>query len=280
MVFWRWIAVGLLLLVLLAGCGELAAPVPSATPEPTSPVASTSLRIVAASDLTPALRAAAATYGRDHPEVEIIVVPRANSLVRQVIEQGDADIAVLTWMESELPDEVWTQPVSRDGLAAVVNPQNGLPGVTMTQLQDVFQGRLEDWATWGGLPGTPQLISRETASGAYAFFQAWVMRDARVSLNALLAPNTESVLQFVADDALAIGYVSTAWLDGRVRALAVNGVPPSGEAIAAGLYPMTRTHFVLTMAEPAGVSREFLQWLLAAPGQAVLEAHGFLSAPQ
>jgi phosphate transport system substrate-binding protein len=195
------------------------------------------------------------------------------------IQRGDADVAILTWLSEALPDDAWIRPVSRDGLAVVVNPQNGLPGITMTQLQELFQGRLEDWALWGGLPGTPQLVSRETASGDYQFFQAWVMRDSRVSLNALLAPSPEAVLSFVAEDQLSIGYLSTAWLDGRVRALAVNGVPPSSEAIEAGLYPMTRTHFVVTIAEPDGVSREFLQWLLAPPGLAVLEAHGFVAPP-
>jgi phosphate transport system substrate-binding protein len=86
------------------------------------------------------------------------------------------------------------------------------------------------------------------------------------------------VLDFVVEDVLAVGYVSTAWLDGRVRAVVVNGVPPTAETMAANLYPLTRTHFVLTMSEPDGPPREFVQWLLAAPGQAVLEAHGFLPA--
>jgi phosphate transport system substrate-binding protein len=55
-------------------------------------------------------------------------------------------------------------------------------------------------------------------------------------------------------------------------------VPPVGEAVAAGLYPLTRTHFVVTMAEPQGLEREFVQWLLGADGQKVLQAHGFQAA--
>jgi len=261
------------------GCVSEAVLVPTPTSQVSTAVVE-DLQVVASDSLTPAIQAAASAYQRDHPEVQITVLPRASSLASRALQQGDADVAVVTWLPGDLAEDAWIQPVSRDGLAVVVNSQNGLPGATMTQLQELFQGRLEDWATWGGLPGPPQLVSRETASGAYAFFQAWVMRDARVTLNALLAPSTQAVLDFVADEPLAVGYASTAWLDGRVRAVAVNGVPPSNEAIAAGLYPMTRTHFVVTLSEPNGAARGFVQWLLAEPGQSVLEAHGFVGAPQ
>ena len=274
---WR---VLLLLAVALVtvGCGSEAVLVPTPTSQVSTAVVE-DLQVVASDSLTPAIQAAASAYQRDHPEVQITVLPRAGPLASRALAQGDADVAVVTWLAGDLPEDAWIQPISRDGLAVVVNSQNGLPGATMTQLQELFQGRLEDWATWGGLPGPPRLVSRETASGAYAFFQAWVMRDARVTLNALLAPSTQAVLDFVADEPLAVGYASTAWLDGRVRAVAVNGVPPSKEAIAAGLYPMTRTHFVVTLSEPDGAARGFVQWLLADPGQSVLEAHGFVAAP-
>jgi phosphate transport system substrate-binding protein len=216
----------------------------------------------------------------ERPEFEITVFSRADTLAMRALRQGDAEVAVLTWLPEALPEDAWARTVARDGLAIVVNPQNGVPDLTMTQLQDLFRGRLEDWAAWGGLPGPPQLVTRETASGDSAFFQAWVMRDARVSLNALMAPTSEAVLDFVVDDALAVGYVSTAWVDGRVRAVVINGVPATAETMAANLYPLTRTLFVVTMSEPEGAPREFVQWLLAAPGQAVLEAHGFVSMPE
>jgi phosphate transport system substrate-binding protein len=276
---WRVLLLLVVVLGAVMGCGSE----PVLVPTPTSQVSTAiieDLQVVASDSLRPAIQAAASAYHRGHLEVRITVLPRASSWASRALQQGDADVAVVTWLTGDLPEDAWIQPVSRDGLAVVVNTQNGLPGTTMTQLQELFQGRLENWATWGGLPGPPQLVSRETASGAFAFFQAWVMRDARVTLNALLAPSTQAVLDFVSDEPLAVGYASTAGLDGRVRAVAVNGVPPSQEAIAAGLYPMTRTHFVVTLSEPDGAARGFVQWLLAEQGQSVLEAHGFVGAPQ
>jgi len=267
-----------LLGVLLSACVTPVPLIPTPTEAP-SPTAVTPVRVVCAESLFPALEGAVGAFHRDQTGIEVSVLPRADVLAHQALQQGDADVAVVTWLSDAGPEAAWAQPVSRDGLAIIVNPQNGLPGLTMTQLQDLFQGRLEDWSAWGGLPGPPTLVSRETASGDSAFFQAWVMRDARISLNALLAPSSDAMVQFVADDALAVGYVSTARLDSRVRALVVNDVPPVAETIEAGLYPLTRTHFVVTPGEPEGAVREFVQWLLATPGQRVLEAYGYVGVP-
>jgi phosphate transport system substrate-binding protein len=267
----------LLLWLALAACGTPVALIPTPTPE-VAPVAAVTLRLVCPESLLPAFQAAAAAYRRETGTVEIAVFPRADGLALRAVRQDDADIAVLTWLPELLPEGAWMRPVARDGLAIVVNPQNGLHGVTMAQLRDLYQGRLDNWELWGGMPGSPQLVSRETASGAAGYFQAWVMREARISLNALVAPSSEAMLAFVAEDSLAVGYVSSAWVDGRVRAIAVDGVPPVSDAVAAGLYPLTRTHVIVTMAEPEGAQRDFVQWLLGPGGQKVLQAHGFLKA--
>jgi phosphate transport system substrate-binding protein len=263
----------------LGACNGRVPLVPTPTEAP-PPAAVVPITVACPESLVPATLAVASAFQRQIPEVEVTIVSLADTLALRALRQGDADVAVVTWLPEALPEGAWARPVSRDGMAIVVNPQNGVSGLTMTQLQELFQGRLEDWATWSGFLGPFQLVSRETASGASAFFQAWVMRDARVSLNALMAPSSEAVLQFVAEDSLAVGYVSTAWVDGSVRALVINAVPPTTETIAAGLYPLSRTNFVVTLTEPEGATREFVQWLLAEPGQAVLEAHGFVRAPE
>ena len=174
------------------------------------------------------------------------------------------------------PESIWLVPFARDGLAIVVHPRNGLPGVTMEQLRQLFRGQVEDWQLWGGLPGPPQIISREEASGEYGYFQRKVMVDARVALTGLLAPTSDAVLQSVGNDPLAVGYLSTAWLDGRVRAVTIEGIPPAQETIAAGLYPLYRDLTFATMGDPQGPARDFVQWVLGPEGQSVVVAQRFV----
>lgn len=264
------------IVLLLEGCVLPASVVP--TPVITAPVVEPiKLHVVCPESIAPAIRAAAATYRQMHPEVEITVLVRADALAWQALQAGDADVAVLTWFPETPEEGAWVRTLSRDGLAIVVHPHNEVASLTITQLQDLFQGRVEDWAAWGGPGGPPVLVSRETASGEASFFQAWVMRDARTALTALLAPSTEAVLQYVSREPRAVGYVSTARLDGRVRAVPINGVSVDERALRTGQYPLVRTHFVMTLQEPREPARSFVQWLLEPPGQAVLSSHGLIT---
>jgi len=271
----RWLAASLTLAGLLAACTAPVRLVPTPTPQP-APVTPQIVQIVSPESLAPLVMALGSAYQREELAAHIVVVERADELALHALTNGDADIAALTWLPASAPDNTWRATFARDGLAVIVNPRNGLPGVTTEQLRLLFGGRLEDWASWDGLPGPPQVISREEASGDFDFFQAHVMHDARVTLTALLAPTTLAARHSVSQEPLAVGYLSTAWLDGQVRAVAIEGVPPTPETIAAGLYPLSRDLFLVTLGEPQGMARSFIQWTLTPQGQSVVAAQGFV----
>jgi len=271
-----WLA-SVVLLLLLAGCATPAAPVvPEPTPLPTMAAPQT-LRVVHSESLEPVMVTLASAYQRQAPAAQVILVERADTLALQALLSGDVDLAVLSWLPPEaLPSKAWRAVFALDGLAVIVNPQNGVPGLTLEQLRQLFQGQRDDWASWEGMPGMPQIISREDASGDYAFFQRRVMGDNRVTLTALLAPSTQAVLNVVAEDPLAVGYVSSARVDGHVRILAIEGVPPAPEAIATGIYPLSRELHLVSLEEPQGAIRSFAQWMLDSQGQDIVQRQGFL----
>ncbi len=275
----RWLPMLLTLLCIVTGCTVPVALVPTPTPLP-APVTPQLIQIACPENLTPLVMALASAYQREEAGVQIVVVERADTLAYQALVNGDVDVAALTWLPTTIAADVWRVPFARDGLAVVVNTRNGLPGLTQDQLRQLFRGRVEDWEPWGGLPGAPQIISREEAAGDYNFFQAQVMRDARVTLTALLAPTSDAVRDVVGSDPLAVGYMSTAWLDGDVRALTIEGVPPANEAIAAGLYPLSRDLFLATVGEPQGMARTFIQWMLGPQGQNIVAAQRFTPLPK
>lgn len=269
----------LALTAVLAACATSIDLVPTPTPQP-APVTPQLVQIACPENLTTLLMALASAYQRTEPAVQIVVIERADELALHALTNGDADIAAFTWLPPAAPENVWRVTFARDGLAVIVNTGNGLPGLTLEQLRLLFGGRVEDWAPWGGLPGSPQIISREEASGDFDFFQARVMHDTRVTLTALLAPTSMAACDSVGREPLAVGYLSTAWLDEHVRALAIEGVPPAPETIAAGLYPLSRDLLLTTMGEPQGITRTFIQWVLGPEGQNVVAAQGFVSVLQ
>lgn len=270
---WRALA----LCLLLAGCtAPVLVPTPT-TETPSGPLQQ--VRLAGPESLEPLLRALAAAYQREVPNVQISVLKRADPLAWEALQNGEVDLAALMWLPEALPPESWVQPLARDGLAIVVNPQNGIPGCTLEQARMLFQGRVEDWSPWGGLPGMPQLVTREDASGDTALFQRQVMGDFPISLTALLAPTSEALLAVIAAEPLAVGYVSTALLDERGRALALDGVPPAPEMLASGLYPLTRDSVMVAPAAPQGAPGDFVQWLAGERASAIIQQQGYLLSP-
>jgi phosphate transport system substrate-binding protein len=270
---WRALA----LCLLLVGCtAPVLVPTPTAEP-PADPLQQ--LRIAGPESLESLLRALAAAFQRDNPNAQVMVLKRADPLAWDALQNGEVDLAALTWLPEALPPESWVQPLARDGLAIIVNPQNGIPGCTLEQARLLFQGRVEDWSPWGGLPGTPQLVTREDASGDTLLFQRQVMGDFPIALTALLAPNSEALLAVVGEEPLAVGYVSTALLDERGRALALDGVPPAPEMLASGLYPLTRDIVLVAPALPQDALGDFVQWLAGERASAIIQQQGYLLSP-
>src|SRR3954470_2549257 len=79
-----------------------------------------------------------------------------------------------------LPSDAGTTYVKAylDGLCILVNPANSLHSLTLSQLGDVYQGRLTDWKTFPGakLTGTIDPYGRDANGGTYNFFSQSVLQ--------------------------------------------------------------------------------------------------------
>jgi len=275
----RW-SLALLSLILVACGTPQVALIP--TPTVSLPQGTPELvHLVCPESVEPLARGLISAYQRANPAVQVMLVQRADLLAWGMLERVEVDAAILTMpLPDARPDGTWHAVFARDGLAVIVNPQNGVPGLTLAQLRELFMGRTEDWEPLGGFPGLPQLASREDASGDHIFFQNVVMEDFPVTLTAFLMPNTTAVLDFVAQEPLGVGYLSSARVDDRVRALAIEEIPPADALLTPDLYPLTRDLLLVTMDVPEGATRDFLQWVLSAQGQAVVSELGWHPAAE
>ena len=134
-----------------------------------------------------------------------------------------------------------------------------------------FSGRLQEW---GGTVLT--VVGREDGSGTRAFFERIALSGQSTTLNAVVMPSGEAMVDHVASTPGAIGYISTlhlgatqsdqsgeAWrLDEGVRVLPVEGLAPTEQTIGDGTYLLWRQLYLASRGEPKGEAREFAQWLL------------------
>ena len=258
----------LVILLVMQLCACSAAP--TATPAPER------LRIAGSTSMTAVLRDLAAEFQAKNPNVLVEVQGGGSSVGWDELRAERVEIAALSgWDEGQpVPEGYRLTPVGRDAVAVIVHAQNPISNVTTLQLRALFAGEILDWSALGGSAGEPAIVSREDGSGTRAAFEARIMGGQRVTLNALVMPTTEAMVDYVATHRSAVGYVvSSAIPDGRVKIVPVEGLLPSAEAVRTGAYYLSRVlHLAVREPPPTGV-QAFLDFVQGPVGQSIIETH-------
>lgn len=178
--------------------------------------------------------------------------------------------------------------VARDAIAIVVHPDNPIEHLTLTQLSDIYSGKINNWSELGG-PDRPIVrLSRETNSGTHVYFLEEVVRlghpeDCTLfAPETLLLPSSEGISAEIRTNPNAIGYDGLGYVTPDMKVVAVGLSPlgpfilPSAETVNAGLYPIARDLYMYADGTPQGIVAAYLEWLLSPQAQAIVTQLGFV----
>ncbi len=253
------IGIALCLMGLLVGCSRR--PI-----EPPQPV---HLQVAGSTSMQPLVEALAQAYTEHYKYVTISVEGRGSRLGIESVRQGPIDIGMNSGRKPE-DASLWSVPIALDGIAIVVHPQNRVEGLTLLQLKDVFFGRIWDWRDVGGQAGEIVVISREDGSGTRAVFEEVVMQGQRVTPTAVVMPNSQAVVEYVAGHPEAIGYVSMGYLSEKVKVLEIEEAVPTPDSVRQGDYHLFRPLFLITREEPTDEVKGFIDFVLSPTGQSIV----------
>jgi len=87
----------------------------------------------------------------------------------------------------------------------------------------------------------------------------------------------EQIASEVSRNPAGIGYVGLAYLKAPgIKAIPVDGVAPTPQAIRDKSYPFSRPVFYYTNGDPKGVTKAFVDFSLSSRGQKIAEGVGFV----
>ncbi|OGR00696.1 MAG: hypothetical protein A2505_01005 [Deltaproteobacteria bacterium RIFOXYD12_FULL_55_16] len=176
-------------------------------------------------------------------------------------------------------------PVARDGIVLIVHPANPVHSLTIDQLRLIYTGKVSNWKEVGGPDSPILLLSRESSSGTFVFFQEHVLNKEDFSPSARLLPGTSALVQAVAADRGAIAYVGlgfAAEAKGTVKTLGVQAsgqaspVVPSEETVRSGAYAVSRPLFFYTNGAPKDTAKQFIDFCLSPAGQKIVRDTGYV----
>ena len=235
----------------------------------------------------------AEAFMQKNPEIEVSVTGGGSGTGIAALLNGTTDICAASRKikdkELELALKKNIHPnelaVARDGIAVVVHPDNPVKELTLEQLSRIFAGQSLRWSDVGGPAEEIIVLSRESSSGTYVFFQEMVLKKQDYIQDAKLLPATSSIIQSVSTDKWAIGYVGLGYAlaaKDKVKIIAVKSdtsaaVMPSDETVKTGQYPIARPLYFYLNGEPKGTVKKFVGFCLSAEGQAVVTDAGYVA---
>lgn len=175
---------------------------------------------------------------------------------------------------------IMVTPIARDGLSIIVNPQNMVSTLTLSQIRGIYNGTIKNWKDVGGADLPIVVIGRDSASGTRDFISTAVMQKDNFTASALEKNSNGAIETAVSTTPGAIGYVGLGYAETSVKALSItkNGtaVTPSVATVVDGTYPISRQLYMLTNGPATGIAKDFLDYALSQEGQKVVEKQGFV----
>lgn len=131
------------------------------------------------------------------------------------------------------------------------------------------------------------VLSREDGSGTRgAFIELFGIQEENESgekvdmttADASITNSTSVMMSSVANDVNAIGYISLGSLNDTVKAVKIDGAEASVENVENGTYGIVRPfNIVVKEGEIKPVAQDFINYVMSADGQAVVEDNGYIA---
>lgn len=238
-----------------------------------------SLDIAGGTAHIPVMKEAAKRIMSANPNIRITVAGGGSGVgVQQV---GEGLVAIGNTGRALTPDEtakfgLVSFPFAIDGVAVAVNPANPVATLTAAQVRDIFAGKVRNWKDVGGTDAPIHLYTRDEASGTREVFWEKMLGKGEIVASANVVASNGAMKTAVAKDKGGIGYVGIGHIDRTVKAPLLDGVAPSQENAASGVYPVTRKLYMNTKGKPAGLTEAFVAYILGPDGAALSEAAGYI----
>lgn len=233
----------------------------------------------------PLLRALTREYSAARPHLLFVIDVGDPAFVEERLKSVRTALGATTLIPTPPAPGVkwWLADLAMDGVAVVVNRQNPLSELALSDVRAIFAGERNAWADYGAASlGDIKVAVRDAGDASRVLFDSVVMGDLRLTLEAVIMPTPETMLSYVALNPGAIGYAPAALVTQSelpVKPLALNGELPTPETLVTGEYPLVSAVYFIAAREPQDELREFVRWSLSAEGRRLAQKLGYAAVP-
>lgn len=199
----------------------------------------------------------------------------------KAVSEGRCDIGLSSrkLKDEEKASGLTETVIAYDGIAIIVNPDNPIKNLSLTDIVGIYTGKITNWSQVGGKDEEIVVIGREAGSGTRDGFETITKTKDACKYRQELT-STGDVITTVAQNPNAIGYASAASIKDSVKALTVDGVTVNEENIKNGSYTVQRP-FVLVTKKARALSeaaKKFFDYATSQASNALISKAGVVPA--
>lgn len=178
--------------------------------------------------------------------------------------------------------------VGNDGIAVISNFSNPINKLTLSQISDIYIGKITNWKELGGPNKKIVILSRERNSGTHVFFLEHIVKLGNIknprefAKSTLMMPSTQAIVEETKGNIDAIGYIGLGYLTKDVKAIAVakdnasKYILPTVANASNKTYPISRPLYFYTKGTPQDQIKAFIDFSLGKKGQQIIIDTGFV----
>lgn len=159
-------------------------------------------------------------------------------------------------------------PFAKEPLAIIVNKENPVKGLSLTQVREIFAGKIVNWKEVGGPDEKIVVLTQLHCKQYTANWTKILSRPERFTKNRLDMKTQPEMAKTVADFKGAIGHLEmTSVKESKesLKVLAIDGHLPTSENVKKGLYPLFAQLSLVTKGDAAGEVARFVHYLQSSP---------------
>jgi phosphate transport system substrate-binding protein len=260
---------------LVVGCGGTT---PTAEPTPTDIAGE--ITFAGSTTLQPLAHQLGEVFQERHPDVTLDIAAGGSVVGIEAIHDGTVDIGMASRALTDEEAEGITQhQVAADVIAMVVNGSNPVEDLALTELRDIYLGRITSWSEVGGPDAPIMVVVRGKNSGTRGAFDKIVLdKQEPAAPDLQTAVAASDVAAMVAENDNAIGYIGFGHFELDIKVIAIDGVMPSEETAQDGSYPVVRPLLFMTGPLSQPIAQDFIDFALSEEGQQMVVDEGWVPA--
>ncbi|MGI8684448.1 MAG: phosphate ABC transporter substrate-binding protein [Acidimicrobiales bacterium] len=225
-----------------------------------------------------------------------ITVDSSGGSAGGITQLGDGQVEVAMSSKEVSEDDKAAHPdvdfvsteIGQDAVGVIIRKEvvdGGVKGLDKEQLKALFEGRVANWKELGGPDLAVFVYDKEPGRGTREVLDKYLYgKDAKAppppqSDNYAVVGGNEETRTKLESTPGSVGPLSSSFITGHPRlvALEVDGVAPTPATVKDGSYPMSRPLFLVTNGPPTGAAKTFIDYVLSAEGQKLVNKHGYLN---